>query len=63
MGTNAWFECLPFKDGEVTLLMTADNDFLTRVILADGQQIPFPRVQEPVPSQIFKIRARLPEIP
>lgn len=48
---------------EITLLMTADNDFLTPLIHESGSTFPFPRAEDAVPSQFFKIRAALPEIP
>lgn len=48
---------------EVTLLMTADNDFLTPLIHESGNTFPFPRAEDAVPSQFFKIRATLPAIP
>lgn len=53
----------PVKSGEVTIMMTADNDFLNPVIYEEGKQYPFPRAKDAVPSQFFKIRADLPEKP
>lgn len=47
-------------DKEVTIIMTADNDFLAPVIHEDGKQYPFPRAQDAVPAQFFKIRIPLP---
>jgi len=48
---------------EAVLLMAADNDFLTPVIHHAGVRYPFPRVQDSVPLQFFKIHAALPENP
>jgi len=48
---------------EAVLLMTADNDFLTPVIHDEGKENSFPRVEDSVPMQFFKIRAALPENP
>ncbi len=48
---------------DIVLLMTADNDFLTPLIHESGSTHPFPRAEDAVPSQFFKIRAALPEIP
>ena len=48
---------------EAVLLMTADNDFLTPVIHDEGKENPFPRVEDSVPMQFFKIRTPLPENP
>ena len=53
----------PTSNKEVTLMMTADNDFLAPVIHEDGKEYPFPRAQDAVPSQFFKIRATLPGNP
>lgn len=55
---------LPGGDNkEVTIMMTADNDFLAPVIHEDGKEHPFPRAQDSVPSQFFKIRVTLPGKP
>lgn len=51
----------PVKDNEVDLLMAADNDFLTPVIHENGNQHAFPRAEDAVPTQFFKIRCPLPE--
>lgn len=53
----------PISDRAVTLIFTADNDFLSPVIHEDGENFPFPRVKDSVPSQFYKIRADLPENP
>lgn len=57
----------PSNDKDVTLLMTADNDFKTPDIydnFADGKPMPFlPKDGDAVPTQIFKIRAKLPKNP
>lgn len=53
----------PFDKDEITLLMTADNDFLSPMVHEDGQTYPFPRAEDAVPTQIFKIRAPLPKNP
>ncbi|MEI6339887.1 MAG: esterase-like activity of phytase family protein [Verrucomicrobiota bacterium] len=53
----------PVSGGAVTLIMAADNDFLTPVIHHAGVQYPFPRVRDSVPLQFFKIHAALPENP
>lgn len=53
----------PLHPSMVTLVMTADNDFLTPVLHIGGKEVPFPRAQDSVESQFFKIRASLPEKP
>lgn len=53
----------PFSKDEVTLIMTADNDFLSPTVHEDGQSYSFPRAEDAVPTQIFKIRAPLPKNP
>ena len=53
----------PRRRGEVTLMMSADNDFLSPVIHESGRTYTFPRAKDAVPSQFFKIRASLPEKP
>jgi len=50
----------PSDEKAVTLMMAADNDFLTPVIHDEGKTYPFPRTEEPVPTQFFQIRADLP---
>lgn len=50
----------PSDDKSLTLMMTSDNDFLTPIVHEEGQQHPFPRAGEVVPTQFFKIRAPLP---
>jgi len=50
----------PSDDKKLTLLMTADNDFLTPLIHEDGKTYPFPRTEDPVPTQFYKIRVQLP---
>lgn len=55
---------LPESNGkDLTLLMAADNDFLTPVIHENGKEYPFPRAQDPQPTQFYKIRVPLPENP
>lgn len=51
----------PIKDGNYSLVMTADNDFLTPEVHQDGQVFAFPRAQDSVPTQFFEISGRLPE--
>lgn len=51
------------NEREITLLMTADNDFLTPVIYDGGARHGFPRAKDAVPTQLFKIRVPLPEKP
>ncbi len=53
----------PLHPSMVTLVMTADNDFVTPVLHIGGKDIPFPRAQDSVESQFFKIRSSLPEKP
>jgi hypothetical protein len=53
----------PFSKEEVTLLMTADNDFLAATIHEEGKSYAFPRAEDEVPTQFFKIRAPLPKNP
>jgi hypothetical protein len=53
----------PSDDKTLTLLMTADNDFLAPVIHEDGTSYPFPRTKDAVPTQFFQIRAPLPPVP
>lgn len=53
----------PFGAKEITLMMGADNDFLTPVIYHEGTQYPFPKVEDAVPSQFFMIRVPMPENP
>jgi hypothetical protein len=53
----------PSDDGDVTLMMTADNDFLAPTIHEEGKTYPFPRAEDAVPTQFFKIRAPLPKNP
>ncbi len=50
----------PVGEKEVTIIMTADNDFLAPVIYEEGKQYPFPRAEDAVPAQFFKIRVPLP---
>ncbi len=53
----------PITDDSATLLMTADNDFLTPEI-HDGPEVhQFPRADDAVPTQIYKIHVPLPEKP
>lgn len=40
--------------------MTADNDFLAPVIQEDGKSYVFPRAEDAVPTQFYKIRVDLP---
>lgn len=60
---NAKWEGLAILPGsnknEVTLMMTADNDFLAPVIHEEGKQYTFPRAKDSVPTQFFKIRVPL----
>lgn len=51
------------NEREITLLMSADNDFLTPVIHEAGEERRFPRAQDSVPTQFYKIRVSLPENP
>lgn len=51
------------RAGEATLMMTADNDFLSPLVHEAGESYPFPRAEDAVPTQFFKIRVRLPEKP
>lgn len=53
----------PVKPDEVTLMMGADNDFLTPIVHDDGQDHVFEKVKQPVPSQFYKIRVTLPKNP
>jgi len=53
----------PLHPSAVTLVMTADNDFLTPILHIGGKEVPFPRAQDKVESQFFKIRSSLPEKP
>jgi hypothetical protein len=53
----------PSAGRHLTIMMSADNDFLTPVIHEDGKSYPFPRTKDSVPTQFFKIRADLPENP
>ncbi len=53
----------PSNTKEVTLLMAADNDFLTPVIYEEGREYPFPRTEDAVPMQFYKIQVKLPEKP
>lgn len=50
----------PSDDKQLTLIMTADNDFLAPVIHEEGKAYPFPRAEDAVPTQFFKIRVPLP---
>jgi hypothetical protein len=50
----------PSDDKQLTLIMTADNDFLAPVIHEEGKNYPFPRAEDAVPTQFFKIRVPLP---
>lgn len=50
----------PPQDGKVTLMMSADNDFLTPTIFESGEKYKFPRAVRPVASQFFKICSTLP---
>lgn len=50
----------PSDDKQLTLIMTADNDFLAPVIHEEGKSYPFPRAEDAVPTQFFKIRVPLP---
>lgn len=52
----------PSDEKAVTIIMAADNDFLTPLIHDEGRNYPFPRVEAPVPTQFFKIRAGIPEL-
>lgn len=55
---------LPSTDAKtVTLIMGADNDFLTPTIHHNGEQLTFERAKDTVPAQFFKIQAPLPENP
>jgi hypothetical protein len=51
----------PPKNGKVTLMMSADNDFLTPTIYDSGTSYKFSSVVHPVPSQFFKISSTLPQ--
>jgi len=51
----------PVKDGKYTLMMTADNDFLTPEVHQDGKVYPFPRAEDAVPTQFFEISGELPQ--
>jgi hypothetical protein len=53
----------PLRGREVTLMMAADNDFLTPVIHHDGTEIRLPQTEDSVPTPFYKIRASLPENP
>lgn len=53
----------PSAGRHLTIMMSADNDFLTPVIHEDGKSYPFPRTKDSVPTQFFKIRVDLPENP
>ncbi len=53
----------PSDDKHLTLMMTADNDFLAPVIHEEGKSYSFPRAEDAVPTQFFKIRVPLPEKP
>ncbi|CAN5627623.1 esterase-like activity of phytase family protein [soil metagenome] len=53
---------LPSKTpGELELMMGADNDFVTPVLHENGQDVPFPRAEDSLPSQFFKIKVTLPK--
>ena len=43
------------------LMMGADNDFVTPTLHENGQDIPFPRAEESLGSQFFKIKVPLPK--
>lgn len=51
----------PSDESQLTLMMTADNDFLSPTIHEDGESRPFPRAEDAVPTQFFKIRVPLPK--
>lgn len=53
----------PYNKQQLTLLMAADNDFLTTVIYEEGTEYPFPRTKDAVPMQFYKIQVKLPEKP
>jgi hypothetical protein len=53
----------PSNAKELTILMTADNDFLAPTIHENGEAYPFPRTEDAVPTQFFKIRTPLPQNP
>jgi hypothetical protein len=53
----------PSSEEELTLIMTADNDFLAPLIHENGESYPFPRTEDAVPTQFFKIRTPLPKNP
>ena len=53
----------PSDDKSLTLLMTADNDFLAPEIREEGTRYPFLRAEDAVPTQFFKIRVPLPAPP
>lgn len=53
---------LPSSSDELTLMMSADNDFLSPIIYEDGKTYPFPRAEDAVPAQFFKIRTSLPVV-
>ncbi len=60
---RASVSCRHRRGQHLTIMMSADNDFLTPVIHEDGKSYPFPRTKDSVPTQFFKIRADLPEKP
>lgn len=53
----------PVKKNHLTLMMSADNDFLAPTIHENGETHSFPRAQDAVPSQFFKIRVPLAKNP
>lgn len=53
----------PSDPRALTLLMTADNDFLAPEIREEGTKYAFPRAEDAVPTQFFKIRVPLPATP
>ncbi len=62
--TAKWESIAPLPStttGELELMMAADNDFVTPVLHENGQEIPFPRAEESLPSQFFKIKVTLPK--
>lgn len=47
------------ENGPLTLMMSSDNDFLNPNIFEAGESYPFPRAEDAVPGQFFKIRTTL----
>lgn len=50
----------PSDDRTLTIMMSADNDFLAPTIHEEGKTYDFPRAEDAVPTQFFKIRTPLP---